>query len=191
MLILGPSGVGKSHLADAMYEFAKSTKNFNDNSKYIVFNCADYADNPQLLLSQLFGSVKGAYTGASEDKIGIVESCNGGILFLDEVHRLPSEGQEILFSILDRGSFRRLGESENVRKSNVMIIAATTENVESSLLLTFRRRIPMVIEIPPIKDRPYEERFELINKIFLEESKRISREMLISKNVINKLMKYE
>ncbi|MBS4804195.1 MAG: sigma 54-interacting transcriptional regulator [Clostridium sp.] len=191
VLILGPSGVGKSYLADAMYEFAKSTNNFNDKSKYIVFNCADYADNPQLLLSQLFGSVKGAYTGANEDKVGIVESCNGGILFLDEVHRLPAEGQEILFSILDRGSFRRLGESENIRKSNVMIIAATTENVESSLLLTFRRRIPMVIEIPPIKNRPYEERFELINRIFLAESKRINREMLISKDVISKLMKYE
>lgn len=191
VLILGPSGVGKSHLADAMYEFAKHTKNFDENSKYIVFNCADYADNPQLLLSQLFGSVKGAYTGANEDKIGIVESCDGGILFLDEVHRLPSEGQEILFSILDRGSFRRLGESENVRKSNVMIIAATTENVESSLLLTFRRRIPMVIEIPGIKDRPYEERFELINKVFLEESHRINRDMLVSKDVISKLMKYD
>ena len=191
VLILGPSGVGKSYLADAMYEFAKSTNNFNDKSKYIVFNCADYADNPQLLLSQLFGSIKGAYTGANEDKVGIVESCNGGILFLDEVHRLPAEGQEILFSILDRGSFRRLGESENIRKSNVMIIAATTENVESSLLLTFRRRIPMVIEIPPIKNRPYEERFELINRIFLAESKRINREMLISKDVISKLMKYE
>lgn len=191
VLILGPSGVGKSYLADAMYEFAKHTKNFNEHSKYIVFNCADYADNPQLLLSQLFGSVKGAYTGANEDKVGIVESCNDGILFLDEVHRLPPEGQEILFSILDRGSFKRLGESENIRKSNVMIIAATTENVESSLLLTFRRRIPMVIEIPPIKNRPYEERFELINKIFWDESKRINRGMLISKNVISKLMKYE
>lgn len=191
VLILGPSGVGKSHLADAMYEFAKYTKNFNESSKYIIFNCADYADNPQLLLSQLFGSVKGAYTGANEDKIGIVESCNDGILFLDEVHRLPAEGQEILFSILDRGSFKRLGESENTRKSNVMIIAATTENVESSLLLTFRRRIPMVIEIPPIKNRPYEERFEIINKIFFEERKRINRGMLISKNVMSKLMKYE
>ena len=145
VLILGPSGVGKSYLADAMYEFAKSTSNFSEEAKYIIFNCADYADNPQLLLSQLFGSVKGAYTGATENKMGIVEACDGGILFLDEIHRLPSEGQEILFSILDKGIFRRLGESETVRKSNVMIIAATTEKVESSLLLTFRRRIPMVI----------------------------------------------
>ncbi|WP_368239263.1 sigma 54-interacting transcriptional regulator [Clostridium tertium] len=191
VLILGPSGVGKSYLADAMYEFAKSTSNFSENAKYIIFNCADYADNPQLLLSQLFGSVKGAYTGATENKMGIVEACDGGILFLDEIHRLPSEGQEILFSILDKGIFRRLGESETVRKSNVMIIAATTENVESSLLLTFRRRIPMVIEIPAIKDRPFEERFELINKAFFEESHRIKKDMLISKNVISELMKYE
>lgn len=191
VLILGPSGVGKSYLADAMYEFAKSTSNFSEDAKYIIFNCADYADNPQLLLSQLFGSVKGAYTGATENKMGIVEACDGGILFLDEIHRLPSEGQEILFSILDKGIFRRLGESETVRKSNVMIIAATTENVESSLLLTFRRRIPMVIEIPAIKDRPFEERFELINKAFFEESHRIKKDMLISKNVIRELMKYE
>lgn len=191
VLILGPSGVGKSYLADAMYEFAKSTSNFSEDAKYIIFNCADYADNPQLLLSQLFGSVKGAYTGATENKMGIVEACDGGILFLDEIHRLPSEGQEILFSILDKGIFRRLGESETVRKSNVMIIAATTENVESSLLLTFRRRIPMVIEIPAIKDRPFEERFELINKAFFEESHRIKKDMLISKNVISELMKYE
>lgn len=191
VLILGPSGVGKSYLADAMYEFAKSTNNFEEDAKYIIFNCADYADNPQLLLSQLFGSVKGAYTGATENKMGIVEACNDGILFLDEIHRLPSEGQEILFSILDKGIFRRLGESETVRKSNVMIIAATTENVESSLLLTFRRRIPMVIEIPAIKDRPFEERFELINKAFFEESHRIKKDMLISKNVIRELMRYE
>lgn len=191
VLILGPSGVGKSYLADSMYEFAKSTNNFTEDAKYIIFNCADYSDNPQLLLSQLFGSVKGAYTGATENKMGIVEACNGGILFLDEIHRLPSEGQEILFSILDKGIFRRLGESETVRKSNVMIIAATTENVESSLLLTFRRRIPMVIEIPAIKDRPFEERFELINRAFFEESHRITKDILISKNVIRELMRYE
>lgn len=191
VMILGPSGVGKSYLADSMYKYSKSTNNFNEDSKYIIFNCADYADNPQLLLSQLFGSVKGAYTGASEDKKGIVELCDGGIIFLDEVHRLPPEGQEILFSILDKGIFRRLGETDATRKSNVMIVAATTENVESSLLLTFRRRIPMVIEIPTIKDRPYEEKYQLIIQCFLNESYRIKKDMLISQDVICKLMKYQ
>lgn len=191
VLLLGPSGVGKSYLAECMYNFARSTSNFNDKSQFIIFNCADYADNPQLLLSQLFGSVKGAYTGASENKKGLVEICDNGILFLDEVHRLPSEGQEILFGILDKGIYRRLGETETIRKSNVMIIAATTENVESSLLLTFRRRIPMVIEIPPVKDRPFEEKFELINQSFLSESYRINKDILVSKEVIKDLMKYE
>lgn len=191
VLLLGPSGVGKSYLAECMYNFAKSTNNFNDNSQFVVFNCADYADNPQLLLAQLFGSVKGAYTGSTENKKGLIEVCDGGILFLDEVHRLPSEGQEILFSILDKGIYRRLGETETTRKSNVMIIAATTENVESSLLLTFRRRIPMVIEIPPIKDRPYEEKFELINQCLLSEGCRISKDILVSKEVIRDFMKYE
>ena len=134
-----------------MYKFAKGTNNFKEDCEFIVFNCADYADNPQLLLSQLFGSVKGAYTGATENKKGIIEICDGGILFLDEIHRLPPEGQEILFSILDKGTFRRLGETNTTRKSDIMIIAATTESAESSLLLTFRRRIPMVIEIPAVK----------------------------------------
>jgi Sigma-54 interaction domain. len=71
-------------------------------SPFIVFNCADYADNPQLLMSQLFGYVKGAFTGAESSKAGLVEKADGGILFLDEVHRLPSEGQEILFFYLTK-----------------------------------------------------------------------------------------
>ncbi|MFU0783112.1 MAG: sigma 54-interacting transcriptional regulator [Thermoanaerobacterium thermosaccharolyticum] len=101
-LILGPSGVGKSQLAEAMYNFAIESGMLKSDSPFIVFNCADYADNPQLLMSQLFGYVKGAFTGAESSKAGLVEKADGGILFLDEVHRLPSEGQEILFFYLTR-----------------------------------------------------------------------------------------
>lgn len=57
-----------------------------------------------MLMSQLFGSIKGAYTGASENREGLVEKADGGILFLDEIHRLPASGQEILFSLIDRGN---------------------------------------------------------------------------------------
>ncbi|WP_127836794.1 sigma 54-interacting transcriptional regulator [Clostridium prolinivorans] len=190
-LILGPSGVGKSHMAEAMYEFAKTTENFSNDAPFMIFNCADYADNPQLLLSQLFGHTKGAFTGASENKKGIVEMCNGGILFLDEIHRLPAEGQEILFYLLDKGKFRRLGETDTTRESKLMIIAATTENPESSLLLTFRRRIPMIIELPAVKDRPYDERFSIIKNFFLNESKRLGRDIFVRRDVIKAFMTYD
>ena len=130
-----------------MHEYACSTENFGKDAPYFEFNCADYADNPQLLLAQLFGYSRGAFTGAADNKKGVVELCNGGILFLDEVHRLLPEGQEILFYLMDKGRFRRLGEVDTQRESHVMVIAATTENPQSSLLLTFRRRIPMVIEL--------------------------------------------
>lgn len=183
-LIYGPSGVGKSLLAELMYKYAVETGSFGRNAPFFEFNCSDYADNPQLLLAQLFGYSKGAFTGAGESKKGIVEQCDGGILFLDEVHRLPAEGQEILFYLIDKGKFRRLGETDTQRKSSVMIIAATTENPESSLLLTFRRRIPMFIEIPPIKDRPLNEKVQLIQTSFMMESRRIGRELQVKEDVI-------
>jgi len=190
-LLLGPSGVGKSYMAEVMYEFAKTTKNFSEDAPFMLFNCADYADNPQLLLSQLFGYAKGAFTGANENKKGIVELCNGGILFLDEIHRLPSEGQEILFYLIDRGKFRRLGETEVTRESRLMIIAATTESPESSLLLTFRRRIPMVIEIPSVKDRTYDERFHIVKNFFLNESVRLGKDIFVGRDVIKAFMTYD
>ncbi len=190
-LIIGPSGVGKSQLAEAMHKFAVTTDNFSPDAPLVIFNCADYADNPQLLLSQLFGHLKGAFTGAEKEKIGIVEHANGGVLFLDEIHRLPSEGQEILFSILDRGVYKKLGEAELIRKASLMIIGATTENPGSALLVTFRRRIPMVIELPPLKKRLLSERYRLIKLFFKGEAKKINKDIIVDKDVIGMLLQYE
>ncbi|ABY91442.1 sigma 54-interacting transcriptional regulator [Thermoanaerobacter sp. X514] len=190
-LIVGPSGSGKSQLAEAMYNYAIESGRFNENAPFVVFNCADYADNPQLLMAQLFGYVKGAFTGADTAKAGLVEKADGGILFLDEVHRLPSEGQEILFYLLDKGKFRRLGETESTREAQIMLIAATTENPESSLLLTFRRRIPMVIELPSLSERPPQERYEIIHHFFSKESFRINKSIIVKKEAVRALMLYD
>lgn len=191
MLILGETGVGKSMFAEIVHKYAIEAGKLPENSPFIVFNCADYANNSQLLLSQLFGAKKGAYTGADSDKPGLIEKADGGILFLDEVHRLPPEGQEMFFTFMDRGTYRRLGETESERSANVLIISATTEDPDSSLLKTFTRRIPMIIHIPALKDRSLDEKFNLITEFMREESFRLGREIKVSVNSMRAFLSYE
>lgn len=189
-LIIGASGSGKTFLAETMYRFALQKKVLEAGAPFVVFNCADYAENPQLLISQLFGYVKGAFSGAKENKRGLVEEADGGILFLDEVHRLPNEGQELLFYLLDKGEFRRLGDSGPPRRVKVRVIAATTENPESSLLLTFRRRIPMIISMPCLKERPIEERYVIIRTFLGREARQIRRQLVVEWPVVAALLTY-
>lgn len=189
-LILGETGVGKSGFAGLIHEFAIDIGRLDKQAPFVVFNCADYANNPQLLISQLFGVKKGAYTGAENDRKGLVEKADGGILFLDEVHRLPAEGQEIFFTFMDKGIFRRVGETEVERSAQVQIISATTENPESSLLKTFIRRIPMIIKLPSLEERGMEERYGLMMNIFREEAFRLGREIQISASAVHAFLSY-
>ena len=187
-LIIGESGVGKSNFAKCMYEFALQNNVIKQDKPFIVFNCADYSDNPQLLLSILFGYKKGAFTGAQKDTVGLVEEANEGILFLDEIHRMPPKGQEILFSILDNGKYRRMGETSFEREARVLIICATTENIESSLLISFRRRIPMLINLPNYREREQREKTELIKYFFQKECSRINKKLFIEADVTKILL---
>lgn len=191
-LILGPSGVGKTIFAKIMYEYAKiKRKKYNEKFPFVSQNCSDYYNNPQLLLAQLFGHVKGAYTGAVTDKEGLVEKANGGILFLDEVHRLPPDGQEILFYLMDKGEYHRLGETDNTRKSEVLIIAATTEDPQEVLLRTFLRRIPVIITLPSLKEKSIGERLEIIESLLVDEAIRINNKLNVSPEVLKALCMYE
>ena len=191
MLICGETGVGKTTLVEILFRYAVDVNKLSSNAPFIIFNCADYAENPQLLISQLFGHVKGAFTGADKDKKGLVESADNGILFLDEVHRLPPEGQEMLFLLMDKGILRRLGESDNTRNVKVLLIMATTEEPNSSMLQTFLRRIPVTIKLPKLEDRTLKERMELIYSFFKEEARRIGAEIKVSKEVIKAFMLYK
>ncbi|SUH11308.1 transcriptional regulator [Salmonella enterica subsp. enterica] len=103
LLMTGESGTGKSYLAQLMHEYAIAQALLSPDAPFISFNCAQYASNPELLAANLFGYVKGAFTGAQSDRPGAFEAADGGMLFLDEVHRLSAEGQEKLFTWLDRG----------------------------------------------------------------------------------------
>lgn len=190
-LLLGQSGVGKTLFAELMYQYAQQKKGSSgEKFPFVSFNCADYSSNPQLLLSQLFGHRKGAFTGADYDREGLVEKADGGVMLFDEVHRLPPAGQEMLFGLMDKSVFARLGETELTRRSNVQIIAATTENPESALLRTFLRRIPITITLPNLKERGIRERLGLIEELFTQEAVRISRHLHITSQVLRVLCSY-
>lgn len=188
-LLVGSSGVGKSFLAQLAFEFAKSKEIINKDAEFMVLNCAEYANNPELLSSVLFGYTKGAYTGADSNKVGLIEEADGGVLFLDEIHRLPPEGQEKLFLFLDKGIFRRLGESNKWRSAKVKMIFATTENPENSFLQTFLRRIPLIVKIPTFQERPFKEKINIIYNFYKKEAIVIKKDIIISNQVMNILLK--
>ncbi|RII35456.1 sigma-54-dependent transcriptional regulator [Clostridium chromiireducens] len=187
-LIIGSTGVGKSLFANMMYEYYKRIKELPEDPPFIIFNCADYCNNPQLLLSHIFGHIKGAFTGAEKEKEGIVEKADGGILFLDEIHRLPPEGQEMVFYFMDTGNYNKLGETDRNRKATVLLIGATTEDPNSALLNTFIRRIPITINIPIFEERPINEKIELVQYLISKEAQRVNKTIKISSEVMKALI---
>lgn len=190
VLIHGATGVGKSLMAQLMHEYAAEKKVIGENAPFIVVNCSEFANNPELLTANLFGYVKGAFTGADESKSGFIEEANGGYLFLDEIHRLPPEGQEKLFLFMDKGIFRRLGETQAWRKSKVRLIFATTEKPREILLSTFLRRIPIVINIPSLEERTLSEKISLISNFFKEEAMNIKKELVLGRQTMNILINH-
>lgn len=188
LIITGESGVGKSFLATLIYQYAKECGKVATSAEFVSLNCADYANNPELLSSVLFGYRKGAFTGAENDSKGLVAKADGGYLFLDEIHRLNNENQEKLFTLLDTGQYYPLGENEVYQKAKIRFIFATTESLEDSLLSTFRRRIPMTVALPPYEKRPLREKMELIFDCFKNEGQQMGRQIDVSEDFIFKLL---
>ncbi|MFH5811239.1 sigma 54-interacting transcriptional regulator [Companilactobacillus sp. FL22-1] len=187
IMLMGPSGSGKTFLARKIYDYCLQKNLVGKSAKFQSLNCAQYFNNPELLSSILFGYTKGAFTGAYQDTPGLIENADGGILFLDEVHRLTQSGQEKLFSFMDTGMYSPIGNDSIKHKANVRLIFATTEKLDSTFLPTFVRRIPVIINIPSFSARPQNEKVQLIDYFFMNESRVLKKKLSVSNQLINVL----
>ncbi|MGA7157458.1 MAG: sigma-54 dependent transcriptional regulator [Acidobacteriaceae bacterium] len=151
VLITGESGVGKEVVARAIHESSPRS-----NGPFVAINCS--AVPADLLESELFGHICGAFTGAVRDRVGRFELAAGGTLFLDEIGDMPPQQQVKLLRVLQGGQYERVGESV-ARVANVRVIAAT--NVDLRLALSqgklredlYYRLCVVPIEVPPLRQR--------------------------------------
>lgn len=151
VLIQGESGTGKEMIANAI-----QATSLRKDQPFVKVNCSVFT--PQLLASELFGHVKGAFTGAFKERPGRFEVANSGTIFLDEVGEMPLQMQLQLLRVLQEGTFERVGESVT-RRADVRVIAATNKNLRATIEegnfredLYYRLNV-IPIEIPPIKQR--------------------------------------
>ncbi|MCI2046653.1 MAG: sigma 54-interacting transcriptional regulator [Faecalibacterium sp.] len=190
ILLNGPTGTGKSMLAQMIFHYAVSRNLIEPDKKFLAINCSEYANNPELIASNLFGYSRGAFTGAERDTSGLLSLADGGVLFLDEVHCLKSECQEKLFQFMDKGVFHRVGDNGKWYHSQVRLIFATTENPQKVLLRTLLRRIPIVVSLPSLNQRPLEERKELLSGLLQREAEAIHTTVTISRRAYQAMMQY-
>ena len=151
VLITGESGTGKELVARAIYHYSRRAER-----PFLAINCAAIPEN--LLESELFGHEKGAFTGATQLRIGKFEQCHGGTLFLDEIGDMTPATQTKILRVLQNGTFERVG-GNGVIQVDVRVIAATNKRLEEAVAARqfredlFYRLNVVRIQLPPLRDR--------------------------------------
>ncbi len=185
ILIMGESGTGKELVAKAIHYNSPRR-----NKPFVTINCTAIPEN--LLESEMFGHMKGSFTGAVATKPGLVETAHTGTLFLDEVGEIPVSIQAKLLRFLQESEFRRVGDTDG-KKIDVRIIAATNKKLEEEMESgTFREdlyyRLNVIrIRLPPLRER--EEDIPLLVDHFLkkyaaEQGKRITKTSSLAMQVL-------
>ncbi len=151
VLLTGESGTGKELIAEALHERSDRAK-----KAFVRVNCAAFVES--LLLSELFGHEKGAFTGAQSARAGRFELADGGTLFLDEIGDISPNTQVALLRVLQEGTFERVGGTET-RRVNVRVICATNKNLDEMVkrgefrLDLYYRLKGLVLEMPALRER--------------------------------------
>jgi two-component system, NtrC family, response regulator HydG len=175
VLIQGESGTGKELVARALHNLSRRAK-----ATMISVNCAAIPET--LIESELFGHEKGAFTGASAGRAGLVEAADGGTLFLDEIGELPLEAQARLLRVLQEGEIRRVGSVQS-QKVDVRLIAATHRDLKSLAKVgqfredLYYRLHVIALKLPPLRERGSDV-IEIANVFLARQAARLGREGL-------------
>jgi len=186
VLLQGESGTGKEVFAHALYNLSP-----RKNGPFVILNCGAIPQN--LLESELFGHVKGAFTGAIRDKKGLFEEADGGVIFLDEIGELPLDMQVKLLRTIQEREIKRVGDNQSI-KIDVRIIAATHKDLlEETRFKHFREDLFYRINVITIKLPPLRERREDIPLLidFLMQKNRHGHDINISREAMKLLLSYD
>ncbi len=188
VLIIGESGTGKELIAKAIHDYSK-----RKDKKFVAVNCGSLAES--LLESELFGHVRGSFTGALSDKCGLFEEADKGTIFLDEIGDISPSLQIKLLRVIQEGEYRPVGGKE-IKKVDVRIVAATNKQLETLVKNgTFREdlfyRLKVItIELPPLRDR-IEDLPELITYFLSRYSEKSSKAVYqVSREAMEILQSY-
>ena len=187
ILITGQNGTGKGFLASLTFEYAQNNGILTSKSTFQRFCCSEYEDAQQAL-DALFGLEGSADPHESQ---GALRRADGGILYLSDVQFLGREAQDKLAQLLDTGGYNTADQTEAMRESSARLILSSCEEPETHLSKRLLRRLPVVIHMPALSDRPVEEREQLILRFFCQESERMKKEIFISNRVFDTLLQYE
>lgn len=163
VLIIGESGSGKESFPKIIHECSP-----RKHKKYIAVNCGAIPEGT--IDSELFGHVKGSFTGAIADHKGYFEEADGGVIFLDEVAEMPMSTQARLLRVLENGEYMRVGDS-TVRKTNIRVVAATNKDMLQAVKDgkfredLYYRLSTVQINVPPLRDRGDD--IVLLSRLFL------------------------
>jgi len=188
VLVTGESGTGKELVARAVHYASPRIKR-----PFITINCTAMPES--LLESELFGYVKGAFTGANANKKGLFETAEGGSIFLDEIGSIPMSMQMKLLRVLQEKEVRRVGSTEDI-KIDVRVIAATNENLEEKIQLKeFREDLYYRLSVIPITLAPLRERKDDITQLVAHFlylfHKENNSEVEIASKVLSAFMNYD